>query len=177
MCAQATNMFYSMLSALKTVDRGDVKVFNHFKVLKAVVPTLLTLSTAISIGVLSAEPLQAKESIAADNNPLDTTLPSFKEGALHRVDFRVTGKSCAICLHKIQERMKGLPGAVQAAVMLKKPYGAVVIYDSSKVNVKAILEVAVKGEPDVKIVDVKDESIKKPPVVLIPLYSQVPSEG
>jgi hypothetical protein len=73
--------------------------------------------------------------------------------------------------------MKGLPGAVEVAVMLKKPYGAVVIYDSSKLNLKSILDIAVKGEPEVKIVDVKDESIKKLPVVLIPAYSQVPGEG
>ena len=132
----------------------------------------------LALSILSGQPSSAKETTAAKEvNPLETTLPAFNPGALHRVDFRVTGKSCAVCLHKIQERMKGLPGAVEAAVMLKKPYGAVVIYDSSKLNLKAILDIAVKGEPEVKIVDVKDESIKKLPVVLIPAYSQVPGEG
>lgn len=136
------------------------------------------LLTLITVGSLSTLPGNAKETVSgAEQSPLENTLPAYNHSALHRVDFRVTGKSCAVCLHKIQERMKGLPGAVEAAVMLKKPYGAVVIYDSSKLTVKAILEIAVKGEPEVKIVDVKDEAIKKLPVVLIPAYSQVPGEG
>jgi copper chaperone CopZ len=150
-------------------------VFENTKMLKAVVPTLLTL---IALGCSAGQSISAKDlASAAEGAPLETTLPAYNHNALHRVDFRVTGKSCAVCLHKIQERMKGLPGAVEAAVMLKKPYGAVVIYDSSKLNLKAILDIAVKGEPEVKIVDVKDESIKKLPVVLIPAYSQVPGEG
>ncbi|MDR3613446.1 MAG: hypothetical protein P4L53_07760 [Candidatus Obscuribacterales bacterium] len=150
-------------------------MFENIKSLKAIVPTLLTV---IALVYSSGLQTNAKDSaFATQENPLETTLPAYNHNALHRVDFRVTGKNCAVCLHKIQERMKGLPGAIEAAVMLKKPYGAVVIYDSSKLNLKAILDIAVKGEPEVKIVDVKDESIKKLPVVLIPAYSQVPSEG
>jgi copper chaperone CopZ len=150
-------------------------VFENTNMLKAIVPALLTV---IALGCSAGLPAGAKDSAApAEKDPLETTLPAYNHNALHRVDFRVTGKNCAVCLHKIQERMKGLPGTVEAAVMLKKPFGAVVIYDSSKLNLKAILDIAVKGEPEVKIVDVKDESIKKLPVVLIPAYSQVPGEG
>jgi len=151
------------------------KTFQTFQTFKALVPALLTV---IALGYNAGLPGNAKDdAAAAEKDPLETTLPAYDHNALHRVDFRVTGKSCAVCLHKIQERMKGLPGAVEVAVMLKKPYGAVVIYDSSKLNLKSILDIAVKGEPEVKIVDVKDESIKKLPVVLIPAYSQVPGEG
>jgi copper chaperone CopZ len=143
--------------------------------LKTSVSALLTV---IALGCSAGLPASANESASAsENDPLATTVPAYNHNALHRVDFRVTGKSCAVCLHKIQERMKGLPGAIEVAVMLKKPYGAVVIYDSSKLKLKSILDIAVKGEPEVKIVDVKDESIKKLPVVLIPAYSQVPGEG
>ena len=150
-------------------------MFENTKMLKTSVSALLTV---IALGCSAGLPASANESASAsENDPLATTVPAYNHNALHRVDFRVTGKSCAVCLHKIQERMKGLPGAIEVAVMLKKPYGAVVIYDSSKLKLKSILDIAVKGEPEVKIVDVKDESIKKLPVVLIPAYSQVPGEG
>ena len=159
-------------------------MFENAKMLKAIIVDRFVLAsmpamlTVIALSGCTALPAAASESVdAAAKDPLATTVPAYNHNALHRVDFRVTGKSCAICLHKIQERMKGLPGAVEAAVMLKKPYGAVVIYDSSKLTLKSILDIAVKGEPEVKIVDVKDESIKKLPVVLIPAYSQVPGEG
>ncbi len=64
---------------------------------------------------------------------------SYNAKALHRLDFRVVGKSCAVCLMGIQSKFKSMIGVVKAAVMLKKPYGAVVIYDSSKVNMQALL--------------------------------------
>jgi copper chaperone CopZ len=102
----------------------------------------------------------------------ETATPKYNAKALHRLDFRVEGKSCAICLYKIQERIKDLPGAVKSEVMVKKPYGAVIIYDSSQLTQDKIVTVAKKDEPEVRLVGIKDEPIKKIPVVLIPLYSE-----
>jgi cyanuric acid amidohydrolase len=96
----------------------------------------------------------------------------YNANALHRLDFRIEGKSCAICLYRIQERVKTLPGTVKSAIMLKKPYGAVIIYDSSQLSQSKIEETAKKGEPEVRLVGLKDEAIKKLPTILIPIYSQ-----
>jgi hypothetical protein len=68
----------------------------------------------------------------------------------------------------MQDRMKELPGTLKAAVMLQKPYGAVVVYDSSKTNTTKILEKAKEGLTDVEFEDRKDVSIKSMPVILVP---------
>ncbi len=101
---------------------------------------------------------------SADNPPL----PPYNTKDLRRFDFRVVGKSCATCLHHMQDRMKELPGTLKAAVMLQKPYGAVVVYDSSKTNTTKILEKAKEGLTDVEFEDRKDVSIKSMPVILVP---------
>lgn len=100
----------------------------------------------------------------ADNPPL----PPYNQKDLRRFDFRVVGKSCATCLHHMQDRMKELPGTLKAAVMLQKPYGAVVIYDSSKVNITKILDKAKEGLTDVEFEDRKDVPIKSIPIILVP---------
>lgn len=95
---------------------------------------------------------------------------SYNAKTLRRLDFKVQGKSCAVCLMGIQRKFKTLPGVVKAAVMLKKPYGAVVIYDSSKINMQTLLDKAKQQDKDVKIVQTSDFAIAKIPTILIPLY-------
>ncbi len=95
---------------------------------------------------------------------------SYNAKALRRLDFKVIGKSCAICLMGIQRKFKATPGVVKAAVMLKKPYGAVVIYDSSKISKETLLKKASEQEKDVRIEQATDFAITKLPTILIPLY-------
>ncbi len=95
---------------------------------------------------------------------------SYNAKALRRMDFKVVGKSCAVCLMGIQKKFKSMIGVVKAAVMLKKPYGAVVIYDSSKVSMQTLLEKAKSQDKEVKIEQVTDFPIQKIPTILIPLY-------
>lgn len=94
--------------------------------------------------------------------------PSYNPKALHRLDFKITGKSCAVCLLGIQKRMSSVPGAVKAAVQLQAPYAAVVLYDSSKTTQKALLDKAQETEPTVKFVSIEDNAIAKVPIVLVP---------
>ena len=122
----------------------------------------VTACTTVA-GVLSVQP-----AFAETEKEANSTLHAYNANALHRLDFRVEGKSCAVCLHRMQERMKELNGTVRAEVMLKKPYGAVVIYDSSKVKTDKILDKCKEGLPEIKLLDVKDEAIKKIPIVLVP---------
>ena len=110
---------------------------------------------------------------SADNPPL----PAYNAKDLRRFDFRVVGKSCATCLHHMQDRMKELPGTLKAAVMLQKPYGAVVIYDSSKTNTTKILEKAKEGLTDVEFEDRKDVAIKSIPAVLVPAVAATEADS
>ena len=96
---------------------------------------------------------------------------SYNAKTLHRLDFRVVGKSCAKCLMDIQKVFKSMPGVVKAAVMLKKPYGAVVIYDSSKVSKEELLKKARDQDKDVRIEEAIDRAIPKLPIILIPIYA------
>lgn len=95
---------------------------------------------------------------------------SFDPKNLRRLDFKVQGKSCAVCLMGIQKKVKAMPGIIKVAVMLKRPYGAVVIYDSSKMTSAKILDKAKAEDKEVKIIEPTDFSISKIPTVLIPLY-------
>lgn len=95
---------------------------------------------------------------------------SFDVKNLRRLDFKVQGKSCAVCLMGIQKKVKAMPGVIKVAVMLKRPYGAVVIYDASKINAAKILEKAKAEDKEVKVVEPTDFSIPRVPTILIPLY-------
>lgn len=94
----------------------------------------------------------------------------YNAKALHRLDFKVLGKSCAVCLLKIQRTVKALPGVVKVAIMLRRPYGAVILYDSSRISKDKLLTTVKSVDKSVKVDEVSDAAIDKPPVVLIPLY-------
>jgi hypothetical protein len=94
--------------------------------------------------------------------------------ALHRLDFVIKGKSCPVCLLKMQKRLNETTGVVKVAVMLRKPYGGVVIYDSTKLEQKKILDIAKDHEPAIEFVQVEDEAIPKVPVILIPHHGTEP---
>lgn len=97
--------------------------------------------------------------------------PKFNAHALHRLDFRIVGKRCPVCLHKIQGRLEKVNGVVKAEVMLKAPFAAVIIYDASTVKGSKLLDIA-KGEASgISFQETKDVPIKKLPLVLVPIYS------
>jgi cyanuric acid amidohydrolase len=139
---------------------------------------VLVLVVAYLVALSSPGLAQTQTAVKAGN---DTDIPApapskYNANALRRLDFRVEGKSCAICLYRIQERIKNLPGTVKSAIMLKKPYGAVIIYDSSQLTLNKIEDSAKLGEKEVQLVGIKDEAIKKLPTILIPLYSQATAD-
>lgn len=97
----------------------------------------------------------------------------YSKNALRRLDFRIVGKSCAVCLLGIKRRVNALDGTVKVAIMLRKPFGASIIYDSTKLNEEKLIATAKANEPLVKLLDVKDEAIPKLPIVLVPPHSNV----
>ncbi len=109
-----------------------------------------------------------KEQGSLVSTSTESKTPSYNPKALHRLDFKITGKSCAVCLLGIQKRINSVPGTVKAAVQLQSPYAAVVLYDASKTTQKAILDKAGETVPEVKFVSIEDNAIEKVPIVLVP---------
>lgn len=95
--------------------------------------------------------------------------------ALRRMDCRVEGSTCAACLGRIRKRIDKLDAVLKAAVSIKKPYGLVAIYDSTRTNKDKILEEGMREEKstDLKFLDVQDEACPKPPLVLWPKYNSL----
>lgn len=112
------------------------------------------------------EPLDtpAKKTVAPDPKL------SAKQHELHRLDFRIEGKSCPVCLLAIQSKLKLLNGVQDAAVMLKRPFGASVIYQADKASSDYILTMLKAKDPSIKIADVVDSKIDNVPVPLIPPF-------
>lgn len=110
----------------------------------------------------------SKEKGSLVSTSTESKTPSYNPKALHRLDFKITGKSCAVCLLGIQKRINSVPGTVKAAVQLQSPYAAVVLYDASKTTQKAILDKAGETVPEVKFVSIEDNAIEKAPIVLVP---------
>lgn len=124
----------------------------------------------------------ASDTLARSTRAQPADEPAHKEmvkstKALRRLDFRIKGRSCVLCLLDIQRRMRHERGTVKTVVQLRVPYGAVVIYDSS-VTSKDKLFKAAKGnkaeEMGVSFLDITDQSITKLPVVLVPLQTSLP---
>ena len=97
-------------------------------------------------------------------------------GQLHRLDFRLQGKSCPSCLLAIQYKIKSLPGVQNAVVMLKSPFGASVIYQSGQITSNQILITVKEKEPKIEIEEITDAQIGSMPLPLIPPFvSKTPS--
>lgn len=116
------------------------------------------------------------------SHPPDVIAPNqlhdapLNKNALHRLDFVVKGTSCPACLLKVQKRIEKTKGVAQAAVMLNKPYGAVCIYDSTKVDQDKVLLAAKGDEKSLSFDMIEDAAIPKIPLILIPHHSSEKSQ-
>jgi hypothetical protein len=135
-------------------------------------------SIALLLASFTATVSSAEEKISASSlsphmvlNGKSAPATSLNMKALHRLDFVVKGKSCATCLFHMQKRMEALPGTAKCGVMLKKPFAAVIIYDSTKLNQEKILKAAKGDEALVSFDKVEDVPIDKVPLVLIPHHA------
>lgn len=132
----------------------------------------IRLSSALAVcfllGIAPGAYAQAKNA----DNAKPAAAGSVKN--LRRVDFGVQGSTCASCLGRVRKRMKKVPGVINSAVLIKKPFGACALYDGSKVKVDKILKAALEGEKvKVKITDVNDRAITKMPFILVPDINQL----
>jgi hypothetical protein len=105
---------------------------------------------------------------AQERNNANQALVECDKQSLSRLDFRIKGRSCAVCLIGIQNRLKRTPGIIKAAVMLKAPYGASIIYNAKVISEKAILKIVTNGDQSISLLDPKVIRLTKLPVVLMP---------
>jgi copper chaperone CopZ len=89
---------------------------------------------------------------------------------LHRLDFRIEGKSCPSCLLSIQRKLNSLPGVKEAVVMLKRPFGASVIYQVNEIKQDEILAIVKDREPNIRLLEINDSNIKTVPSPVIPPF-------
>lgn len=101
-------------------------------------------------------------------------LAKLNLNALKRLDFRVEGASCAICLGRIRKRLESAKGIAKVAVAIQKPYGVAVIYDSTKTEKDKIFQAGLKGEKEkVLFLDDHEEKLDKMPFILIPKFNSL----
>ena len=131
----------------------------------------LALVFATGLPTLAGTPVKTKTGATLSPESMISNSESqakYNPKALHRMDFRVIGKSCAVCLLGIQKRIYTLPGVVKVAVQLKPPYAATIIYDSSKTDKDKIMARAKQGLSDLVVAQLEDASIASVPMILIP---------
>lgn len=116
----------------------------------------------------------ASESMVFRTETKEERKKSLNLNQLHRLDFRVSGSSCAACLGRIRKRIDKVKGVYEVAVAIKPPYGVAVIYDSTKTNMDKLLEAAKKDEKlEIQFHDMKDGKIDALPLILVPVYSNL----
>jgi len=129
--------------------------------------TLIVFASILGISA-SCEALEKTSSSGKASTAVSKTL-------LHRFDFRLEGASCATCLLKIRAALRQTKGVANCEMALRKPYGGVVIYRASDIDVKKISAIMVKADPRSTVVvkDQVDETIAKMPLLLIPKYTSL----
>jgi hypothetical protein len=141
-------------------------------------PSLSTIrSCLILILLLSLKAkLASAEQIAATNTAEKpaASVSHYDKNALHRLDLRIVGKSCPVCLLGIQKKVNALSGVVKAAVMLKKPYGVSIIYDAKQIQQAKILDAIKSYEKNTFVEGARDSAIARIPLVLIPPFANNP---
>jgi copper chaperone CopZ len=140
----------------------------------------IAIETAfVTTAFISGKAWAAEPQIAltkASEPPPAQSANHYDKNALHRLDLRIVGKSCPVCLLGIQKKINALQGVVKAAVMLKKPYGVSVIYDSKQLQQAKILATIKSYEKNTFVDGVQDAAVAKVPLVLIPPFAK-PEEG
>ena len=144
--------------------------------------SFMSISFGLLLAVLGASECRAEQGQMVESRSDKTLIAAkLKKGIdpskvknKRRVDFRLKGSKCASCLGRIRKRMAKLDAVLDAAVIIKKPYGGAAIYDGDKITVAEILKAALKNEKvKVEIVDVNDRKIAKMPFILVPKINQL----
>lgn len=142
---------------------------------------LLSLAFTLAPSVSALDSAKNDPDKLNPNGPLMYTgdgkpdaLAKLNMSALKRLDFRVEGASCAICLGRIRKRIEASKGIAKVAVAIQKPYGVAVIYDSTKTEKQKIFQAGLKGEKEkVQFLEDQEEKVDKMPFILIPKFNSL----
>jgi len=101
------------------------------------------------------------------------TTTAAATSTMRRLDFRLEKASCASCILKVRKALRGAAGILKCEIALRKPYGAVVIYEPNKIKADKMQVIAREADPNkrVEFADLIDEPIKTIPTLLLPKHT------
>jgi len=131
---------------------------------------VLTGASALAAGDSAVKP---GASLTKSSSAINSAPASVTPKGLHRLDFRLDKASCASCILKVRKALRAAPGILKCEIALRKPYGAVVIYEPNKIKADKMQIIAREADPNkrVELVDQMDEPIKAIPTLLLPKHT------
>jgi len=116
--------------------------------------------------------LNGASALAAGDNSVKPGISASTKG-LHRLDFRLEKASCASCILKVRKALRAAPGILKCEIALRKPYGAVVIYEPNKIKADKMQNIAREADPNkrVEFAEQMDEPINAIPTLLLPKHT------
>jgi copper chaperone CopZ len=132
---------------------------------------LLLSSGLITVSVFgSAQALEGKDQTKA--TAAKPAAAGVARG-IHRLDFQLSGVSCATCILKIRAALRATKGVNRVEIALRKPYGGVLLFEPGVITPDKLVVVAEKADKNgqARVKDLVEEPISSIPVVLIPKYN------
>jgi hypothetical protein len=110
---------------------------------------------------------------------LPATAAESADKGLHRVDFRLEKASCATCILKVRKALRSSEGVVACEIAIKKPYGGVVFFNPTKINVDKMKDVARDADPHhaVLLAEPVEKAVPKLPTLIVPMYTNLKEQG
>lgn len=111
----------------------------------------------------------AHDQSVADGKPVAS---AAKQSLLRRVDFRLTGSSCAACVKKASKLLRQQPGVLRVDISILDPHNGVLIYDRAVTDLPSLSHALSLAPERVKMSDIAETKLDKLPFVLLPRSSK-----
>jgi len=158
---------------LPAKDRNKRKTHDDLKI--SALCLLAVLSSLI--GLLPQQPAAGKQEgsvkrsanrAQGDNRTKNQTAEPAANRDLCRVNFKISGPSCPDCLLNAERIIHKIRGVVTVRIDLRKPHTGIVIFDSSKIDLKTIRKKLARR--DYQMVVLKKSSVPAAPADLVPNF-------
>ncbi len=128
---------------------------------------LLLFIITLNLYLLSSQSY-AKDPVKAPklNENNDKPVKTQVDKIIRRLDLNLSGTNCSLCYLKVDMALNKTEGIYKAAIMMVKPYSAVIIYDPKKITMQKIIAFIISKK--LKVSKLTDKKIDKIPTVLIP---------
>jgi copper chaperone CopZ len=121
----------------------------------------ISLFIGLSIGLSTILPRQAVLAKGAAE-----VKKAEQKMTLLRVDWQVTGSSCATCLIRLEKKLRATPGVRKVVVSIFKPFNAALVYEKDQTSWTKIK--TVMDSEKVGTANLKEATISDLPLVLEP---------